>query len=386
MFIAQVFKYKHDGWRYLIGGLLIFTVSQLGQIPLIGAIMFKILSEGGSIADLEDPAKLMTTLGSNLTLFLMLLSFAIGLLGVYLVVKYLHNQPMVAITTTRKKIDWGRFFFGFSLIAVTTTFFTGLDYYNNPEDFEMQFQLVPFLILAAISIVLMPLQTSFEEYFFRGYLMQGIGASSFGKYFPFVFSYLVITLSAYIFVSISFSLSTLLHLTITCGIFGLLAAILASNVLEPLTRMPGYEGICNKFRTRFIPLLVTSFVFGGLHFFNPEVEKLGNIIMIYYIGTGLFLGIITLMDDGLELALGFHAGNNIFAALLVTADWTVFQTNAILKDISEPSAGIDVLAPVLILYPIFIGIMGYKYKWKDWGNKLFGRIEAPSLETEEITL
>ncbi len=317
MFIAQVFKYKHEAWRYLIGGFIIFTASQLGQLPLIGAIMFKMLSEGGSIADLEDTAKLMTILDSNLTLFLMLFSFAIGLLGVYLVVKYLHNQPMLAVTTTRKKIDWSRFWFGFSLIAVTTTFFTGFDYYSNPEDFEMQFQLVPFLILAAIAIVLMPLQTSFEEYFFRGYLMQGIGAMA---------------------------------------------------------------------RNKWVPLLITSFIFGGLHFLNPEVEKLGNIVMIYYIGTGLFLGIITLMDEGLELALGFHAGNNLVASLLVTADWTVFQTNSILKDISEPSAGIDVITPVLIIYPIFIAIMAYKYKWNDWRNKLFGRIEAPPLETEEITL
>jgi membrane protease YdiL (CAAX protease family) len=317
MFIAQVFNYKHDAWRYLIGGFIIFTASQLGSLPLLGAVMFKLLSEGGSLADLEDTAKLMTILDSNLTLFLMLFSFAVGLLGVYIVVKYLHNQPMVAVTTSRKKIDWGRFFFGFMLIAITTVFFTGLDYYSNPEDFEIQFQLVPFLILAVIAILMIPLQTSFEEYFFRGYLMQGIGA-------------------------------------------------LAKN--------------------KWVPLLITSFVFGGLHFFNPEVDKLGNIVMIYYIGTGLFLGIITLMDEGIELALGFHAGNNLVASLLVTADWTVFQTNSILKDVSEPSAGIDVLGPVLIIYPTFIAIMAYKYKWKDWGNKLFGRIEAPPLETEEITL
>ena len=37
------------------------------------------------------------------------------------------------------------------------------------------------------------------------------------------------------------------------------------------------------------------------------------------------------MDDGLELAIGFHAANNLIAALLVTADWTVFQTESILN-------------------------------------------------------
>ena len=226
----------------------------------------------------------------------------------------LHNQPMVAVTTSRKKIDWGRFWFGFGLIAITTIVFTAIDYYSNPEDYVLQFDLIPFLILAVIAILMIPLQTSFEEYLFRGYLMQGIG-------------------------------------------------VLAKN--------------------KWLPLLTTSFIFGGLHFFNPEVEKLGNIVMIYYIGTGLFLGVITLMDEGLELALGFHAGNNLVAALLVTADWTVFQTNSILKDVSDPSAGIDVLGPVLILYPIFLAIMAFRYKWSGWGDKLFGKIEAPPQEIEE---
>jgi hypothetical protein len=316
MFIAQVFKYKHQAWRYFIGGFLIFAASQLGSLPLIGAVLFKTLSEGGNMAALEDSSTLMTTLGSNTTLFLMLLSYAIGLLGVYLVVKYLHKQPMVALTTTRKKIDWSRFLFGFLLIASTTVFFTAVDYYNNPEDFELQFEAIPFLILAVIAVLMIPLQTSFEEYFFRGYLMQGIGAMA---------------------------------------------------------------------KNKWVPLLVTSFVFGGLHFFNPEVEKLGNIVMIYYIGTGVFLGVITLMDEGMELALGFHAGNNLIAALLVTADWTVFQTNSILKDVSEPSAGIDILGPVLILYPIFIAIMAYKYKWSDWKNKLFGSVEVPAITTQDST-
>ena len=144
------------------------------------------------------------------------------------------------------------------------------------------------------------------------------------------------------------------------------------------------QGIGAMARNKWAPLLVTSFVFGGLHFFNPEVEKLGSVVMIYYIGTGLFLGVITLMDEGLELALGFHAGNNLIAAMLVTADWTVFQTNSILKDVSDPSAGIDIIAPVLIIYPIFIAIMASKYKWKDWSTKLFGSIQDPAIEAEKI--
>src|SRR5699024_7905336 len=105
--------------------------------------------------------------------------------------------------------------------------------------------------------------------------------------------------------------------------------------------------------------------------------------MVYYIGTGLFLGIMTLMDEGMELALGYHAGNNLVAALLITADWTVFQTNSVLKDMSEPTAGLDVLLPVFVMYPILLLIMSKKYNWTDWKGKLFGRIENTEIENPE---
>ncbi len=309
MYIAQAFRYLHDAWRYLIGFVVIFVVWQLGSIPLIAFAMFEIFSDGGDISFLEeDPNLIMGVLDSNLTLFLMLLAFAIGLLGIVLWAKWVHKQGFTALTTARKKIDWGRFGFGFALIAITTIVTTFLDYYYNSQDYEWQLQWGPFLILAVIAIVMIPLQACFEEYYFRGYMMQGLG-------------------------------------------------VLAKN--------------------KWVPLLVTSVIFGSLHFFNPEVGKLGNIIMVYYIGTGLMLGVMTLMDDGMELAMGFHTGNNLVAALLVTADWTAFQTNSLLKDISEPSAGIDVLIPVLVIYPIFLGLMAWRYKWTGWNEKLFGKVSPP---------
>lgn len=316
MYIEQAFKSLHDWWRYLVGIIIIIFASQIGSIPLVVAVAIKTFSSGGGLDSLQDTNSMLTVLDSNLTLFLMLLSFAIGLLGVYFVARFLHKQPFIELTTSRKKTDWGRVFFGFGLIAVLTIVLTGLDYYSNPEDYVVQFDLVPFIVLAVIAIIMVPLQTSFEEYLFRGYLMQGIG-------------------------------------------------VLAKN--------------------RWLPLIVTSVVFGGLHMANPEVDKLGSVIMVYYIGTGFLLGIMTLMDEGMELALGFHAGNNLIAALLVTADWTVFKTNSILKDISEPSAGFDVVAPVLVIYPIFLLIMARRYKWTDWKGKLFGKVEEPIISVEETT-
>src|SRR5690554_8195348 len=175
MYIQQAFKSLHEWWRYLVGILIIITASQIGAIPFIMAIVYRVWTDGGDLNSINDHNVLMTTLESNLTLFLMLLSFAVGFLAVYLVTKYLHRQPFIQLTTTRKKIDWGRVFFGFGLIAATTIIMTLIDYNNNPEGYVLQFELIPFLILALIAIVMVLLQTSFEEYLFRGYLMQGIG-------------------------------------------------------------------------------------------------------------------------------------------------------------------------------------------------------------------
>lgn len=307
MFIKQAFNYQHSFWRYLLGLSIIVLAVIIGQIPLAVAVFMK---GGMEVVGMEE-AQILQILDSNLNLFLLLLTFAVGLLAVFFVVKFIHYQPIRTLTTSRKKVDWGRFFFGFGLIAIFSIVVTGFDYFSNPQDYVVNFQAGPFFIMLIIALVMIPLQTSFEEYLFRGYLMQGIG-------------------------------------------------VLVKN--------------------KWVPLILTSVVFGGLHFFNPEVTKMGNIIMIYYVSTGFLLGIMTLMDEGMELALGFHAGNNLLTAVLVTADWTAFQTNSLLKDISDPTAGVDVLVPVLLVYPLFLFIMAKKYGWSDWKEKLIGKVEAPVVD------
>ena len=111
-----------------------------------------------------------------------------------------------------------------------------------------------------------------------------------------------------------------------------------------------------------------------MHLGNPEVEKLGYGIMVYYIGTGFFLGIITLMDEGLELALGFHAANNLFGALLVTADWQAFSVESLYRDVSQPVLGWDVLVPIFVVFPILLIVFSKKYGWTNWKDKLTGKV------------
>jgi len=98
------------------------------------------------------------------------------------------------------------------------------------------------------------------------------------------------------------------------------------------------------------------------------------IIMFWYVGTGFLLGLFTLMDEGTELAIGFHAANNLFIAILVTADWTAFQTDSLLLDVSDPEVGFMTFVPLLIYYPALVLFFAWRYKWKNWNDKLFGKI------------
>ncbi|MFD0964155.1 CPBP family intramembrane glutamic endopeptidase [Pseudofulvibacter geojedonensis] len=317
MYISQAYKGLHDGWRYVLGVLVSFFIGSqiIGALPLFGAIAYKSVKDGKA-PNITDLNSIFTMFEPNITLVLILFPFLVGLVLLLIWNKVIHKGTLTWLTTSRSKIDWKRIFFAFGLWGLITVVLTVVGYKMNPSGYVWNFDAQKFAILAIIAIVLVPIQTSFEEYLFRGYLMQGIGLAS---------------------------------------------------------------------KNKWLPLVITSVVFGLMHIANPEVEKIGYIIMVYYIGTGFFLGILTLMDEGLELALGFHAANNLITALLVTANWTAFQTNSILKDMSEPAAGIDVLIPVFVVFPILLFIFAKKYKWTNWNEKLFGKIEEPnSLEISDI--
>lgn len=301
MFLSQVNLSRKDFLKYLLGSFLVIIFNILGQIPLFVYLVSQSILD----QELSDPNEIFSLIPSNTGLFLMLLPFAISLLGLWFILKKLHQQDMRIVATSRDSIDWSRVFFSFAIWGFLSSVIILSGYIISPEDYEINFKLTPFLILACIAVILIPLQTSFEEYLFRGYLMQG------------------------------------------------------------------FAGL---FRNRWAPLFMTSIIFGCLHLANPEVDKLGYNLVWWYMGTGFVLGIMTLMDEGIELALGVHASNNLFAALLVTADWTVFQTESILKYTGEPSLSKELIFSFIIFYPLLLFIFYKKYKWSDFKSRLFGKL------------
>ena len=252
----------------------------------------------------SNPMDILKGIPSNLRLFLILISSAITIPGIWLTVTKLHDLPFISVITGRKKIDFERILYSFMIWGTAISSLVFLDYSLNPDDYQVNFKIKEFIILFIIAISLIPIQISVEEIVFRGYLMQGFG---------------------------------------------------------------------NWFNSRFMALFLSSTVFGLLHFSNPEIDALGNKFIVQYITAGFILGIIALMDDGLELSLGLHAAQNLIGVLLLTADWTVLQTESILKYTADPEIRTFDLLISISLYLIVLFIFARKYSWTNWKEKLFSK-------------
>ncbi|MTE25476.1 CPBP family intramembrane glutamic endopeptidase [Winogradskyella ouciana] len=307
-YIQQAYKGQLYLWMFFL------TTVIVGGVFFVNFIIYLTYDQ----ADLEAAYDLFANIPSSLNLAINLAPFAILLGLLFLLVKFVHQRSILSLTTARNKVDFGRVFFSFMMIAVFTLVSFFVAYSIDSSEIVFQFDASKFAILFLVSIILFPFQIGLEEYLFRGYLMQHLGVLARNKWFPLIF---------------------------------------------------------------------TSILFGIAHSANPEVGAIGFWkMMIFYIGTGLLLGIMTLMDDGLELALGFHLGNNLLASLLVTADWTALQTDAIFRSTAEPSMSIigEILVPVLVVYPIMLLILSKRYGWNNWKERLFGQVVPPQKEDYKI--
>jgi uncharacterized protein len=138
---------------------------------------------------------------------------------------------------------------------------------------------------------------------------------------------------------------------------------------EALFRGYLMQGLGLATRLPWVALLLTSAAFGLLHFANLEVQAFGmGLMMTYYIGIGLLLGVVTLMDEGTELAVGIHAATNIYSATIVGYADASLQTPALFK-VSVLDAPL-MLAVTFLAGVLFLFIAARRFGWKDWGKLL----------------
>lgn len=165
---------------------------------------------------------------------------------------------------------------------------------------------------------------------------------------------------------------TLSNTTITLLYISLIAIALIpfqAGLEEVVFRGYLMQGFGSLLRYRWFPVLITSILFGLMHGLNPEVKEYGFFTMMpQYIVFGLIFGIVAVMDDGIESAIGAHAANNIFLVIMVTHESSALQTPALYEQTTiYPWTEFTGL---VISGLLFIMILKVIFRWADFGQMM----------------
>ncbi len=193
----------------------------------------------------DSSASLTFEINTPLAFSAFMLSFVPWLAATLIAVRWVHHRPIRTLITAAprprlRRIAQG---FGYWLILMILASLVEAWLYRGRYTLSFPPEWWRFLLPA---LILIPIQTSTEELFFRGYLLQALGL---------------------------------------------------------------------KIRNLPLLALLSGFFFALPHIFNPEVSVSFWPVMGSYFLTGAFTAWITLRDGGLELALGMHAANNLYALI-----------------------------------------------------------------------
>jgi membrane protease YdiL (CAAX protease family) len=291
---------KNEWWRYLVGIIIVIAAYFIGQIPFTIYAAKCAIEHGHSKAEiLLDNSKLLdpsyTHVNLNTQLALECLMFFFAMVGLFIAVRYIHKKHFISIITSAKKIRYKRLIVGFIIWGIANGIMLFISLRASPENYHLIFKPELFYGTLIICVLMLPIQTWWEEFFVRGYLLQ-----SFGLIFK----------------------------------RGLPAA------------------------------LVTAIIFGLLHLANKEVDCYGVPTMLpQYILPGILFGLIAVLDEGLEIAMGLHLSNNLFGILTVTNSCMSVQANAIWRTDSLMDEGSGIFSQIIV-YAVILAILWFIYKWK----------------------
>ena len=137
------------------------------------------------------------------------------------------------------------------------------------------------------------------------------------------------------------------------------------------------QGFAVLLRNRWLPVIFTSLLFSLMHGLNPEVREYGflNMMPQYFLFAMIF-GIITILDDGVEAAIGAHAANNVFLCIMVTNKSSALQTAAYYKQLGiHPWIEFAALLAVGLLFVLILKVI---FRWKDF-SVVAGKVMKPAL-------
>lgn len=125
---------------------------------------------------------------------------------------------------------------------------------------------------------------------------------------------------------------------------------------EVLFRSYLLHGLTRLFRYCWLGIVLQAILFGVLHGANPEVSAYGLLTtMPFYIGIGLLLGWLSFRSKGLEIALGLHFANNLYATSMVTFSESAIPSPAIFTITNyQPISGLVAFVVIAIIFSVII--------------------------------
>jgi membrane protease YdiL (CAAX protease family) len=179
-YLESVLEKDNSCWKYLITIIISFiSILLIGGIFTKVALALYIQGQGGNFSPemFSDVKNLYNSgLSENFILILMLFPFVTGMIISWLLVRGIHKRTFSMTVNGRENIRWSHVFTGFLSWFLLMFVFGVISYIADPNNFVLQFDSRKFIPLLIISLLFIPVQTTFEEYIFRGYLAQGVAA------------------------------------------------------------------------------------------------------------------------------------------------------------------------------------------------------------------
>lgn len=190
---------KNEFWRYVVGTVITFLIGYqiIGAIPLVILIVRGVVTHQFTLAELmSDSTKMLDPeflgVSRNVMLASLMFIFVGAAFGLWFAVRVIHQKPMMAVISgVSNRFDFKRYFFAFGVWMVICILQLFISMLMNPGTFQFVFDPAPFFVGVLILLLLLPIQTGWEEVFMRGYLMQGMGLWMKRSLWPWILTSLV---------------------------------------------------------------------------------------------------------------------------------------------------------------------------------------------------
>lgn len=191
-FLENAHEGKNSWWRYLLTVVVSLVGGSLVSGLLIGLILilYSIFSSPGGLSDVLTV--IQTTLSNPLTIIVLLgVSYTISAFLFYVFLRFVHHKRFLGVINTVSSLRWKMLLKGLVLWLFIMLVFSLPDMILNPQGYQVTFNFNGFIILLVLCLLAIPIQASFEEILFRGYLMQGFSLLSKKPWVPLVITSLI---------------------------------------------------------------------------------------------------------------------------------------------------------------------------------------------------